>query len=69
MSDTPETDRESPPVPPFLVSADFARRIERERDEARQEAERFRDIVGRYHYKFFWEADSPTREKGGENDA
>ena len=49
MSDTPETNEAELPEyysndeAPKVVYADFARKMERERDEARQEAEFFRD--------------------------
>jgi len=52
MSDTPETDAERwiYSYPEYhetaqkYVSADFARKLERERDEAREEAHRFRSL-------------------------
>jgi len=48
MSDTPETDQRAVPHIGFYscatVPAEFARQLERERDEAREEAHRFRSL-------------------------
>jgi len=48
MSDTPETDQRAVPHIGFYscatVPAEFARKLERERDEAREEAHRFRSL-------------------------
>ena len=48
MSDTPETDERAVPHIGFYscatVPAEFARKLERERDEAREEAQRFRSL-------------------------
>ena len=73
MSDTPETDEQTfafavaqkndPPPDYKLVRAGFAQKLERERDEARREAEEFREDM-RIHITegpatFSWE---PTDE-------
>jgi hypothetical protein len=49
MSDTPETDAaqhegllRTNPIPLQVVTAEFARKLEQERDEAREKAERYR---------------------------
>ncbi len=60
MSDTPETDAETmqdewdhvdtdfgPFAPSTMVSAEFARELERERDEAREQNAKLRDIAER----------------------
>ena len=48
MSDTPDTDERAVPHIGFYscatVPAEFARKLERERDEAREEAHRFRSL-------------------------
>ena len=48
MSDTPDTDERAVPHIGFYscatVPAEFARKLERERDEARKEAHRFRSL-------------------------
>jgi hypothetical protein len=48
MSDTPDTDERAVPHIGFYscatVPAEFARKLERERDEAREEAQRFRSL-------------------------
>jgi len=48
MSDTPETDQNAVPHIGFYscatVPAEFARKLERERDEAREQAQRFRAL-------------------------
>jgi hypothetical protein len=56
MSDTPETDANLCPTGHLYVSAtdphvnaDFARKLERERDEARREATDYRDADAETH--------------------
>jgi hypothetical protein len=48
MSDTPDTDERAVPHIGFYscatVPAEFARKLERERDDARKEAHRFRSL-------------------------
>ena len=55
MSDTPETDAKASPHIGFYscatVPADFARRLERERDEAREERDELRSEINYYRIK------------------
>jgi hypothetical protein len=65
MSDTPETDAaqhegllRTNPIPMQVVTANFARRLERERDEAREVAEQLYDAAA--YGLAQWESATPA---------
>jgi hypothetical protein len=60
MSDTPQTDAEAIDIgmEHFMVDADFARKLERERDEAAKEA-----LYYKTRYELLKDSDTPETDK------